>query len=381
MAQKTVNDLIAAAIVGSDIPEGEPSADAVKAPGVEDPLAVESTQKGDKPAESQEVLADLWEASEADAPVAEESQLSDEDRALKVAKESDKPPDAKDQRAWGALKAQNKTYEEKIVEADAKAAKWLEELEAERKRREEIESRFEQVSLVDSPKFKQEYDEKIRRSLGQASRLLIQHAGIETAEAQTLIDKAIRLPFLERNRLLREEAPELEGTLSTILLQADEQILTRSEAIKNWKATNEALKETEVRNQQVRSSQVVNDALTQVIPELASEGNPFYRKTNGTSTDALSRNQAVDLRVNAIRQIVLKNDPVEMIRYVADGFVGRETRQAVLKYRDERDKARAELKEVIAQQPSVNGRFPRQLGSGELKGKTMDDLIASAFLG
>jgi len=395
---KTIYDLTVDALEGKDIVAGDndkpdtttdqPTTGAAQEAPAES--ATEETPAGQVPeakpsggdtpsgnAGSLEGLDDLWGEAVAESSESP-AELSPEELALKEAMESDEPP--KEGKAWGALKAKLKEYEKKFETLESEPSKLMEQLEQERTKREEVESRFEQVSLVDSPKFKQEYDQKIQQALMQAARLLTQHAAKEPADAQKMIDAAIRMPFADRNRFLMDEVPELHGVLSTILLTADEKIQVRSEAIKDWKATRASLDETELRTSQVRSSQAINDALATVVPNLAAEGNPFYKKTQGSSPETISRNQAVDLRVNAVKQVLLKNDTAEIAQYVADGFVGRETREALLAYRDELKKVRAELKEVTAQRPGLkDGVAPVSGNPGDLQGSTVSELVQSAW--
>jgi len=378
----TGDEATQAAAPATTTTEAAPAATTESAPEVTSPVeqVIETpTPPADDPlGDMDDIWGDTAPQKSDEAPA-----LSPDEQALKEAMESDSAPGPDDDKAgkkWGALKSKISEYEKRFETMEAEPTKLMEQLEQERTKREAVESRFEQVSLVDSPKFQQEYNQPIQQSLSQAARLLTQHAAKDPAAAQKMIDAAIRMPFADRNRFLMDEVPELQGMLSTILLTADEKVQVRADAIKEWKATRETLKETELRTTQVRSSQTINDALTTAIPALADEGNPFYRKTNGSSPDALSRNQAVDLRVNAVKQLLLKNDTAEIARYVADGFVGRETRQALITYRDELKKVRLELKEVTAQRPGIKDSVTPPHGNpGDLQGSTVGELVQSAF--
>ena len=328
------------------------------------------------------IPADLLEAKP--TQITETPQPSAEDTALKKALESEAPP--KDGKAWGALKAKLREYEKQLmerVEAEAKApleqAKLIEELEAERKKNREKDEQLFQVDLIRSDKFKAEYVAPIQQSAQQAQRLLQQHGGMTAEDAAKTIDKAVRLPFADRVRMLDDVAPALQGTLSTILLQVDERIQRRDEAIANARATSAALEESKMHSQKVQSVKALDENLSKAITELATAGNIFYKKSGENTPIGDAWNRDVELRVQTVKQTLLNNNQAEITRLVAEGYAAVELKKSLDRLQAKYDKVRAELKDVAAQRPSVNGRDPGVQQKDELAGLTRDQIIAKAF--
>lgn len=318
------------------------------------------------------------------APTPDTPQPSAEDDVLKKAIESEAPP--KDGKAWGALRAKLREYEKQLmerVEAETKApleqAKLIEELEAERKKNREKDEQLFQVDLIRSDKFKAEYVAPIQQSAQQAQRLLQQHGGMTAEDAMKTVDKAIRLPFADRVRMLDDVAPALQGTLSTILLQVDERIQRRDEAIANARATSAALEESKMHSQKVQSVKALDENLSKAVSELATAGNIFYKKSGENTPTGDAWNRDVELRVQTVKQTLLNNNQAEITRLVAEGYAAVELKKSLDRLQAKYDKVRAELKDVAAQRPSINGRDPGVQQKNELAGLTRDQIIAKAF--
>jgi len=303
---------------------------------------------------------------------------TDDERALRLAQESDEPP--KEGKVWGALKAKLKEYETELATLKSQPRQMPEETLTEYENRlKEKDALISQLSLEHSEQFQMEYDAPIRQQLGRAAKILEQHAGLAPEAANALVGKAIRMPFADRNRFLAEEASELQGVLSTILLDVDERVQTRAEALQNAAATKEALKESELRTTKVSTVRAIDEHLNQAVADLVDEGNIFFSRSQEDSPRGKAWNQAVETRVQAVRQTLLKNALPEITKYVADGFAARELREELVRVNELLKQSRAENRAIQAKRPGVRGRDGQMVDSTATTGLTKQQIIQQAF--
>ena len=270
--------------------------------------------------------------------------------------ESDEPP--KEKKAWAKTKHELKTYKDKVRELEEKLGgqKLPEETVKEYEDRlSEMDRKVAQLSLVESESFKREYDQPILQGLGRASQLLEQHGGKSREDAQALVQRAARMSFNERNRFLMDEAPELAGVVNTILLNVDERVQVRAEAIKQSEATKAALQESQKRSSQVNAVRSLEQHLGKAVEEAALSGNFFLKKSKEDGPKAQAWNRMIDLDVEAVKQVMLKGDQAEIARLVTEGYTTRKMRDEYARVLSENKKLKAQLQDVSAVKPGMRG--------------------------
>lgn len=315
------------------------------------------------------------------APAPAPAEKKPDDDALEVEKliESDEPP--KEKKAWAKTKHELKTYKDKVKELEEKLGgqKLPEEtIKQYEDRLAEMDQKISQLSLVESEAFKREYDSPIHQNLGRAVQLMEQHGGKSREDAQAIIQRASRMPFADRNRFLMDEAPELAGVVNTILLTVDEKVQVRSEAIKQAQATKAALQESEKRTSQVQNIRSLEQHLGKAVEDARTAGNPFFRRSNGTTPDAQLHNQAIDLNVEAVKQIMLKGDQAEIARLVTDGYTTRRILDQYAKALAENRALKAQLNDTAAVRPTIRGGAEPQPAVKEVpKGLGVEGMIGA----
>ena len=349
---------------------------------------IEEAVKGAKPADEVAPVtaapAPKEEEVSAELPFPEDL-VDTEPAAAEPEQLPDEPP--KDHRKWAELKAKLKQYEQELKSAKEAPKEVPEDLKAEyEKRLAELEEKYnakdEEVARLDlarSERFQREYVSKLDGILGRAAGLLKQHGNFDADSARNIVKAAFKKPFAERNRYLMDEAPELHAVLSTMLLQADDQRQVIEDAIAHHQATSAALDESEKHTKTVTTVKQVEDSLAKAVQDLAVEGNRYFRKSKAQSPEADAWNSNVDLRVQTARQVLLKSDPGELARYVAEGLSARALKTAYDRLEAELAKVKEENKSIAAQRPNVSNRPASASNVNSKDGMTVEQLIAESF--
>jgi hypothetical protein len=251
------------------------------------------------------------------------------------------------------LKRKNAELETQLKSAhEASTAVDKDELFKVREELEAAEQRLGQLDLSQSKVFKQKYDVPVAQQVGAAVNLM-QRAGLEKAEAQGLLGKALRLQdFNERANLLAEELPAASGALIAILEQVEGAQAQRSEALRNWKATKAASAEALAR-ESAEGMTTKAAELTKSAVEANVAADNFMLATTGDPNSKWNRDVAE--RREAIRGVLIRSDPQELAKYVADGVTGRALRDLYKVERTRRIKAEKALAGVRGSTPGVGG--------------------------
>ena len=288
-----------------------------------------------------------------------------------VAEES--APDPKSEKAnemWKNLKAKAKLAEEYKAQLEARSETSSEELdklradlEAERVARQEEQARFDdeygKIDITRQRSFKREHDDKLNQSLHWMTNVLMKREGMEKDSAEAVVRKAFSIgDYQQRAAYLMDEAPSTQALLDNELMKADALRERRADAIQNWRATQEQLKEVDARLAAASTNQNVKQTLDATVEELRNSGNYYYNPTKGTSPGSLDWNRNLDTRITAVHQILLKQDPTEIARYVADGFTARLIREDLIKTEAALKAEKAKTAKFKALKPSVDGTRP-----------------------
>jgi hypothetical protein len=244
------------------------------------------------------------------------------------------------------LEAQLKAARENAQNADPQELfKLREQLEA-------AEAKLAKTDLASSKSFQQRYDLPIQTQAALAQKLMVK-AGMGAAEARQLLTTALRTPDLtERVNLLSEEVPVVAGALVGLLEQIEASTEQRSEALRNWKQERAAIQETEKRASTGQTAAKAAELAVQAVKTNAEEANFMYRASKETGS---RWNQDLQTRLEAVKGILLRADPVEIAKFVADGVSGRPLRDLYKEERSRRVKAEAELAKFRGTSPAVGG--------------------------
>ena len=298
-------------------------------------------------------------------PDEDTSTASVEDGGEELLKKGD---ESKEDRAWADVKhklkealASNEEGKRRIAELEAELQKAALSPEKEEQRQAEIQSYKEQIGQLEitkHPDFKAKYDQQVMARTARAKKALQQYEGLDSATAEKVVNTAYAMEPKQMARYLMNEAPELHGMLTTILFEAHEIAHARSEAIKDWRATNAAIEETKEHTQKVQSVQQLDATLGKAISEIDTAGNRYYRRSRSETPDALAWNQSVDLREQAVRRILLEKEPAAMARYVAEGFITGELRKELGRVKGLATGYKKQLDEVRAAKTPVSAGTP-----------------------
>lgn len=293
-----------------------------------------------------------------------EPEPTERDAVLKEIEEYDEVP--KNDKAgayWKALKSEVTALKTELEEARASQNKAdpdeVNKLKSEiDEMRNYYENEMGKRDITKTRAFYDKYDGKLNTILGRSVKTMMQHGGLSEEDAKAVAQRAFVMNFQQRQRYLMDEVPELHSVIANMYLQADDIKTERQEAIENWRETQAALKETEVRTQKSQSVKQLDQTLSSVTEELANLGNEYYIKSKGTSPQSVQWNQAVDERLLGVKRILLEGDQTELARYVADGMTTRMTREAQSRLRQENSALKQEIQQLKAAKPKVNATRP-----------------------
>lgn len=293
----------------------------------------------------------------------------------------EEPP--KEHKVWAELRSKLKQYEQELKAAKEAPKALPDELKTEYEKRiaeleEKVNAKDDEVARLDlarSERFQREYVSKLDGILNRASGLLKQHGNFDADTAHKIVKSAFNKPFAERNRYLMDEAPELHAVLSTMLLQADDQRQVIADALEHHRATDAALQESEQHTKTVSTVKQVEDSLTKAVQELATAGNKYFRKSKGATPDADAWNSNIDLRTQTARQVMLKNNPDEVARYVTKGTIVDLLQKENARLAEKVSKLEEEKSSLVAHRPSVSGRPASVQQAANADGMTFNDLV------
>jgi len=239
------------------------------------------------------------------------------------------------------------------VDASTKeeAEKLKAEVDASKKRIEELENDLGKIDLTRSSSFREQYDDKINTIGGRMVEILSKE-GVEQPEAIGFVRQLLSEQKQSvRERLIDDMAPGLKGTLSALTIQIDEVVQKRNAAIENWKATTAALEETEARSKVAKITGKVDEIVTSAVDQVRKLGNPYFKQT-----DDEDWNKEVSDRQNTLKGILLTGDFEKIAPLVAEGLTAADLRVRYSKLLKSKRAVEKELEAVIKGAPRFEQR-------------------------
>lgn len=369
----SLQDIINEKMAGHQpVAEEKPRAQAQPEPEAQDAPA-EQPEGGFNPV----IPDDIFETNEepAEAP-AEKNELDD-------VLASDEPP--KEGKAWAHTKHLLKEKSEALAAAQSKIEELKnrvpeEQLLEYKKQIEALEEKVGKYDLSATSAFRKKYDQPLNHKLQRAQKVLMESEGVSETDAQSVVRRAAQMNPKDMNRYLMDEAPSVHAMLALMVREAQEIGLNRQEALEEWRATREAIKDSEERTQQVQSVQQLESTLGNVFTELTTIGNVFYKPSGKSDMHAKAWNDQIELRKQAVKRILLDRDPQDIARYVAEGFTARDARAHTQQLMQENAKLKEQLKGMSANRASTHSRGVPAVASKELEGKdfqgTLDTILS-----
>ena len=146
--------------------------------------------------------------------------------------------------------------------------------------------------------------------------------------------------------------------LSLIVQEARDIAMARQDALNDWRAKQEVYKDSEARTRQVQTTKQVEETFRSSLEEVLADGNIFFKKSAGDSPKTQQWNDAIELREQAVRRILLESNPKDIARYVVDGFTARDHRKLIRSQGEQIQKLSRQIKDMTAVKPTVNNRAP-----------------------
>jgi len=255
------------------------------------------------------------------------------------------------------LRTENQQLKEKLQQTEAAAqdsarAKELEtQLEQERQKAKQLEDELGKIDLTRSPAFRSQYDDKINQVGGKMVQTLIAE-GVDQNEAVNFVRQVIsETKPAARERLIRDMAPGLEGTLSGLAIQIDEVTQTRAAALEKWRETQAALSEVETRQRVAEITGKVDEVTGAAVDEVLKLGNPYFMKTGDTDW-----NTEVDNRVSQVKGVLLTGDFGKIAPLVAEGLTAADLRHRFAVLLKQKRELESELDSVLKGSPRLGTR-------------------------
>lgn len=297
----------------------------------------------------------------------------------------------KGKHAWTTIKAEKKELaaklklaEQKLKDAEARmsTADQTKPPEAQvlidlQKQVQEYEDKVGKMDITQSRAFRTRFDLPIERTFKRGEAIL-QRAGLQQAEASSLMKKLVEADAHQASELIADQPLPVQGALFTLTTEFSEMVTEREDAIKNWRQTNPALKETEARNQEITLAQNIEQDTSEAIQQALKEGNFMY--TQNTTMPA-EWNAGVDQRVNLVKGILRTAKPAELVKWVAEGVTAKDLRDMLAKEHDRANQLSAELNARANLRPRINGRGdgPPPPPSKEIQPLSPESVVAGLF--
>lgn len=229
----------------------------------------------------------------------------------------------------------------------------------------EYEDRIGQLDITQSKAFKTRFDLPISQTVKQGEALLAR-SGMSPEQAQTLVQQLIKAPDAHTaSELIADQPVPVQGALYTIATNVSRMIGEREDAIANWRETQAAQSETDVRDQEISLAQNIEQDTSEAVQQALEEGNFMYTK-NGTMPKEW--NEAVDQRITAVKGILRNSKPAELVKWVVEGLTARDLRAMLSKEHLRANKLEQELQSRHSLRPRLGGSdhsaAPRAAGGG-----------------
>lgn len=239
----------------------------------------------------------------------------------------------------------------------------------------DLEQRIGEVSLAESPAFKDAFDNKITALYQRGMKILMQD-GLAQEDAHKIIQAAATIARpSEREALFSNEASGVAVTLATLFNSVDELKENRQVALTNWKATKVAQEESSSQNMTFASRTRIKQDVAEAVQVLRSEKNGFYMESPANQ----EWNQGVQQRVSLLEGVLQRSDPKQIVRLVADGLTAPEFRKLYTALSAKYNTLKAEVDARDARNLPLNGRgYQSSLPTGPAPSKVVGETIEDA---
>ena len=248
--------------------------------------------------------------------------------------------------SWAQLRHQAKEAE-KFAEAaraeaetaKAEAMKNAEILAQLKTQNEELNDRMEKTDFLNSPTFKQRYQDKIDATRGELAVALAQV--LDTPDqAQAVVDKVLMAPS---PKAFVEELAKVPAMFQPMALAAraaiSKTLSDRDQAVTNWKASRAQLDAEQAKDQRIRLATEIETETARAVEHAVKNDNFLLRKTGDPAWD-----KAVDERVAAAKQTLAQpRSRQDIIDLVMEGSTAPALRQALASTQAELIQMRTEM--------------------------------------
>ena len=227
-----------------------------------------------------------------------------------------------------------------------------EDVEAIKKRVEELEDELGKIDISRSSRFQELYDKPIGDVFGK-----IVHQFVKAGHTQeTAVQKArsVFKPGLQDpqalTQVLEDESSLTVGAVSALLDEREMLVQRRADALENWRQEQAAGAEDNKRREAATISEQLNKHAAAGFDRALKEGSWLYK--DGTDD---RWNEGVKARRDAVMGFIRGGKPDELAYLVAEGVASPTYRQLANRYKAEADDLRSQLERIGGNRPGVGG--------------------------
>lgn len=345
----------------------------VPAPVSEDEPASEVSS----PLESNtDLVDDLFPEGEMEEPVAE-SPISQEASVETREIEDPEELNPKQQHAWGELKHRAKEAERELAEAREKLSQ-VEGGSAEVKHlKSELlaaEERLGQLDLTRTRAFQERYNRPLQIQIAKAAKLMARE-GADENESKVLTVQLARASYEDRKAILAERFPEAMGALVNIFEEVESLDAARTDAVRQWKDTQNALKASIDSDQQAAVNQRLEQTATKTLQKLQSGKDVMFNKRDGSP----DWNKSVDDRLSLFKGTLKAGNPDDLAYFIAKGIASADMEKILRSEIQKRRALAAELKAIRGSAPNVSASRTGVTVSSSDSPSTNEELITKIW--
>lgn len=258
----------------------------------------------------------------------------------------------KQQHAWAELKHRAKEAERELEETRSKLQATQTddtETKALKAQLNAAEERLGQLDLTRTRAFQERYNLPLQVQAAKAAKLMARE-GVDPNEAKVLTMQLARASYEDRKNVLADRFPEAMGALVNIFEELESLDSNRTQAVNEWKDTQQALKAAIDAEQHGAVSQKLEQTTEQTVQKLVTARDVMFGKRDGNE----KWNKSVDDRVAMFKGTIRAGNPNDLAYFIAKGIASNDMEKILKSEIQKRRALAAELKAIRGAAPDVS---------------------------
>jgi len=269
---------------------------------------------------------------------------------------------AKAKNAWTKTKAEKRELRNKVKELETQLAARgepqkppeMQKLLDMQTQIAQYEQQLGELDLTRTKGFKARFDIPLERVDARIGAML-QRSGLQPADVKALSERLVATSVDEAQGLVSDLPVAVQGAVYTALMEREQLVSDRGEALKNWRDTRAAIEQTAAVDEDIQLARNIDKDTSAAVQKAVEAGNWMYNSTGGKVKEW---DEAVQARTQAVRGILRSAPQEDLVRWVVEGVTAPPLRALYLKEKARADGLAAELAQRQNLRPGVRGGAP-----------------------